>query len=401
MMVQTKVIRIFLASCLLFALTASGFAQTLEPTVEPSPVEPVPIYGPIKIGTTQSLTGHYSDQGVEQLRGLQMWAADVNTRGALLGRTVDIVYYDDRSRDAGTVEGFNRLLKEDKVDLLVGPYSSSLTLKATLVAEQFNVPIVTTAASSEEIWSRGLKNVFGVDTPARDYVQGIHLTQNTGAYSVALVYATTEFAEEVAAAVREELGDRLFFVEGYAPEERNFEGLAGRLYEMDADLILGISYLEDSIALTRAIKQKAVKPRMLAYTIGPGLYEFGEELGADAEGIMGIVQWLRSSREPGAQDFAYRYKQRYGYIPGVYAVIGYSAGQVLEAAVRLAGTTDHASVNKQLRSMFIQTLIGTYNVDDTGRQIGRRNIVLQWQNHQRRLVSPEYMAETALIYPLP
>ena len=379
-------IRNLLLTCFVLALALSGAAQSAEP---------------IKIGTTQSLTGHYSEFGIEQLRGLQMWAADVNARGALLGRPVEIVHYDDRSRDAGSVAGFTKLIEQDKVDLLVGPYSSSLTLKASLVAEKYNTPMVSAAASSEEIWNRGLKNIFGADTPANDYMNGLHVAADAGAKNLALIYARTEFGEEVAAAVRSAAETRIVLDEGYAPEQRDFTALAKRLGAVDADVIVGISYLEDSVALVRAFKKEGVKPKMLGFTVGPGLREFGDQLGTDAEGVVGIVQWLRSSREPGAQDFAYRFSQRYGYNPGVYAVIGYSAGEILEAAVRLAGATDHDAVREQLRAMYFRALIGSYNVDETGRQIGRRNLVLQWQDNKRRLVAPEVLAERDLIYPLP
>ena len=379
-------IRNLLLTCFVLALALSGAAQSAEP---------------IKIGTTQSLTGHYSEFGIEQLRGLQMWAADVNARGALLGRPVEIVHYDDGSRDAGSVAGFTKLIEQDKVDLLVGPYSSSLTLKASLVAEKYNTPMVSAAASSEEIWNRGLKNIFGADTPANDYMNGLHVAADAGAKNLALIYARTEFGEEVAAAVRSAAETRIVLDEGYAPEQRDFTALAKRLGAVDADVIVGISYLEDSVALVRAFKKEGVKPKMLGFTVGPGLREFGDQLGTDAEGVVGIVQWLRSSREPGAQDFAYRFSQRYGYNPGVYAVIGYSAGEILEAAVRLAGATDHDAVREQLRAMYFRALIGSYNVDETGRQIGRRNLVLQWQDNKRRLVAPEVLAERDLIYPLP
>jgi branched-chain amino acid transport system substrate-binding protein len=164
---------------------------------------------------------------------------------------------------------------------------------------------------------------------------------------------------------------------------------------------MGVSYLEDSVALVRALKKANVKPRMLAFTVGPALREFGDQLGADAEGVVGVVQWLRSVPLPGAQDFAYRYRKRYGYNPGVHAVIGYSAGQVLETAVRLAGTTDYDAVREQLRTMYFRSLLGKYNVSETGRQEGKRNYILQWQEDRRRLVSPENIAERELIYPLP
>ncbi|CAA0125294.1 Leucine-, isoleucine-, valine-, threonine-, and alanine-binding protein [Halioglobus japonicus] len=357
---------------------------------------------PVRIGTTQSLTGHYKEFGIEQLRGLQMWAADVNARGELLGRPVEIVYYDDGSRDAGTVTGFTNLIGKDNVDVLVGPYSSSLTLAATLVAEKYDIPMVTTAASDERIWNRGLKNVFGADTPVGDYLNGLQVAADAGVKTVAFLYAGTDFGDDLAAVSRsriEERGLELVLFERYAPEQRDFASLARRLKEVNADMIFGVSYLEDSVEIVRALKGEGVKPNMLGFTVGPGLREFADELGPDAEGILGVVQWLRTSREPGAQDFAYRFARRYGYHPGVYAVMGYSAGEILEAAIRLAGTTEHSAVREQLRTMYFQALIGSYAVNDTGRQIGRRNLVLQWQNGERRLVAPEQLANSPLIYP--
>jgi branched-chain amino acid transport system substrate-binding protein len=383
------VIRHLILTCIFIALPLVAGAQTPEP---------------ITIGTTQALTGHYKEFGIEQLRGLQMWVSDVNSRGALLGRPVKLMHYDDGSRNAGTVAGFTKLIEEDKVDLLVGPYSSALTLNASLVAEKHNIPMVATAASAEEIWSRGLKNIFGTDTPAASYMEGISVARDAGAKTAALIYAKTEFGTEVAEGVRrnaQEGGIKLLLDQGYAPEQRDFSAIARQLAELDADVVLGVSYLEDSIEIVRALKRANVKPKMLAFTVGPALREFGDALGGDAEGVVGVVQWLRSVPEPGAQDFAYRYRQTYGENPGVHAVIGYSAGQVLEAAVRLAGTTHHDAVREQLRTMYFRSLMGRYKVSETGRQEGKRNYVLQWQDDDRRLIAPEQVAERKLIYPMP
>jgi branched-chain amino acid transport system substrate-binding protein len=381
------VIRHLFLICFAFALALSGTAHSAEA---------------IKIGTTQSLTGHYSEFGIQQLRGLQMWAADVNARGALLGRPVQIVYYDDGSRDAGTVAGFEKLMTKDQVDLLVGPYSSSLTLKASLVAEKYNTPMVSTAASAEEIWSRGLKNIFGADTPVDDYLSGLRVAADAGAKTIALIYARTEFGENLAASSRKKMESRGLHIvldEGYAPEQHDFTTLAKRIGKVNADVVFGISYLDDSVALVRALKKEGVHPKMLGFTVGPGLREFGEQLGRDAEGVVGVVQWLRGSRQPGAQDFAYRFNEFYGYNPGSYAVMGYSAGEILEAAVRLAGTTDHDAVREQLRTMYFRALIGAYSVDETGRQKDRRNYVLQWQDNRRVVVAPEEIAQAPLIFP--
>jgi branched-chain amino acid transport system substrate-binding protein len=361
----------------------------------------------ITIGTTQSLTGPFQDFGTEQLRGLQMWVDDVNGRGMLLGQRVELVHYDDASDAARSVQFYGKLIEQDKVDLLVGPYSSDITLEASKVAEQHNFPMVASAASADEIWNRGLKNIFGIDTPSSNYMdvdENGALFKLMGVKTMAVVFAETEFAQDVVRGIRgyaSRKGVRIVLDEGYAADQKEFSGLASRLKQANADVIFGISYLDDSVALVRALKQANVKPKMLAFTVGPALSEFGDQLGADAEGVVGVVQWLRSARMPGAQDFAYRYRQRHGNNPGVHAAIGYSAGQVLEAAVRLAGTTDHDALREQLATMQFRSLLGKYHVSETGRQEGKRNYLLQWQQGHRRLVAPKNLAERELIFPLP
>jgi branched-chain amino acid transport system substrate-binding protein len=386
------VIRNLLLSFCIVALSLAAGAQSAET---------------ITIGTTQSLTGPFQNFGTEQLRGLQMWVDDVNGRGMLLGQPVELVHYDDASDAARSVTLYGKLIEQDKVDLLVGPYSSELTLEASKVAEQHNFPMVATAASADEIWSRGLKNIFGVDIPSSRYMdvdENSEVFKLLGVKTIAVVFAQTVFAQDVVRGIRgyaSRKGLRIVLDEAYPEHQTDFTDLADRLAQADADVIFGISYLDDSVALVRALKKANVKPKMLALTVGPALSEFGEQLGADAEGVVGVVQWLRSVRQPGAQDFAYRYRQRYGNNPGVHAAIGYSAGQVLEAAVRLAGTTDHDALREQLGSMEFRSLMGMYKVNESGRQEGKRNYLLQWQEGHRRLVAPKNLAEREMIFPLP
>ena len=140
---------------------------------------------------------------------------------------------------------------------------------------------------------------------------------------------------------------------------------------------------------------------MLVFAVGASLAEFGQKLREDAEGVVGVVQWLRSIRMPGAQDFAYRFRKLYGNNPAAYAALGYSGGQVMEAAVRLAGTTEHAAVREQLHTMVFNSLLGIFEVDKNGRQTGKNNYLLQWQGKDRRLVKPDNLAESKLIYPAP
>jgi branched-chain amino acid transport system substrate-binding protein len=357
----------------------------------------------IRVGTTQSLTGIYKEFGEEQLRGLRMWVDDINARGALLGQDVVLVHYDDHSSEERSAGLYRKLIEENSIDLLVGPYGSDITLAASTVAEEHNFPMVAAAASAEKIWQRGYKNIFGIDTPAANYMDlAITVAADKGAKTFALIHSDTEFSREVAVGVRREvdkLGLELVLDEEYCLDDCNYVSLAEKLRESNADVLLAATYLEDSFAISEALGPMILNADMVALTVGPALREFGDRMGAKAEGIVGVVQWLRSVRMPMAQDFAYRYRQKYGNNPGVHAAIGYSAGQVLEAAVRLAGSTDKDAVRKQLGSMRFRSLLGHYQVDETGRQSGKRNYLLQWQDDRRRLVSPSNIAERELIYP--
>jgi branched-chain amino acid transport system substrate-binding protein len=321
---------------------------------------------------------------------------------------VELVHHDDES-DPDRVEMlYGRLIREQQVDLLIGPYSSELTLRATDVAEGEDFPIVTAAASADAIWNRGYRNVFGIDVPSSNYMD-IAVTEAArhGAQTAALFYATGDFAEDVARGVRREAarhGLRLVMDRRYAPDSADFRALARELraIEDEADVVFGATYFADSVAIARSLGGlRRLEVDMLALTVGPALPEFSELLDSDVDGVVGVVQWLRTVRLPRAQDFAYRYRRKYGNNPGVHAAIGYSAGQVLEAAVRLAESTDRDALRAQLGSMRFRSLLGHYRVDATGRQVAKSNFLLQWQDNRRRLVAPADVAERALIYPRP
>ena len=361
----------------------------------------------IRVGTTQPLTGKFKEFGEEQLRGIQMWVHDINSRGALLGKNVELVYFDDYSEPERSALLYRKLIEQEKVDLLIGPYSSASTLAASTIAEENDSPMVASAASAEEIWQRGYRNIFGTDVPAASYMDiAIVTAQKNGAKTFDLISSDGAFSRDVAKGVREELASRgltLLLDEVYQSDQTDFTALAKKLRDSKGDVLLGATYLHDSIAISKALGATGDSSRldkdMIALTVGPALREFGDEFGPAAEGIVGVVQWLRSVKKPGSQDFAYRYRLRYGYNPGVHAVVGYSAGQVLEAAVRLAESTDKDAVRDKLKTMEFHSLMGSYNVDETGRQVGKRNYLLQWQDDHRRLVAPPHVAERKLIYP--
>lgn len=359
--------------------------------------------GPIRVGVTVSLSGDYAAPGSEELKGVQMWANDLNARGALLGRPVQIVYYDDKSDPAACEALYERLVNEDKVDLLLGPYSSELTLVASRVAERHKFPMVATGASSIDIWARGNKYIFQVDAPADTYVNLlIASARNAGLKTIALAYEDSGFPRQVADGVRvqaAEQGMEIVFDEKYPKNSADFRAIVEGMRARDPDVVIGGTYLDDSIAFVKQAKKSGLSPKALVFTVGPALPEFGKALGPDANGVLGVVAWMGAAHMPMAMDFAYRYHRLYGEPASVYAAYGYGAGQVLEAGVRLAGSLDKGAIADQLREMRFRSILGAYHVDEAGRQLDKKTYIMQWQHGERRLVLPKNLRDSPIEYP--
>ncbi len=360
-------------------------------------------HGVIRVGATAAQTGDYAELGKDQMQGLLMWEADLNSRGALLGNRVEVVVYDDESDPAKAAELYERLIIEDRVDYLIGPYSSDMTLAAAEVAERHGVPMVAAGAAASEIWAKGYQNVFQIDARASDYFDHVlEFAHGQGLTRIAIVYAGTDFPREVAGGVREEaakLGMQVVFDEEYPNGSTEFADIVGRMKGTAPEVLLGGTYLDDSIALVRATKAANLSPKLFGLTVGPAQREFGDTLKEDSAGILGVVSWMRSGRRPMAYDFSFRYKERFGVNAAAQAAYGYAAGQVLEAAVRLAGTSDRDAVREQLRTMKFRSLLGHYRVDETGSQQAKRTFVLQWQGHFRLLVFPEDIRDAPVQFP--
>ena len=357
----------------------------------------------IVVGASVALTGKYSRTGQEQLHGYQMWIEDINARGGLLGKKVRMIHYDDESRPDTGAKLYEKLITGDKVDLLLGPYSSGVTLAASTIAEKHHFPMVSTGAASSEIWERGYKNVFGLYTPAEEYMdQILELAKAKGLRNIALIYENTEFPRAVAKGVKAKtkvLSLDVVFEEEYSKGSTDFASMIVKMKFKKPEMIIGGSYLPDSTAFVRQAKEYRLNAAIYAFAVGPGLPDFGQNLGLDAEGVMGNTQWEASLHVPGAQDFAERYKRTYGHQPGYHAAGGYGAGQILEAAVKKAASLDKDMLRKELLALETTTIFGRYQVDRTGKQIGKPGYAIQWIGGQRHIVLPDDVATHEVVYP--
>jgi len=362
----------------------------------------------VRLGMTTSESGEFQALSEEFLSGVKFWADDLVDRG---GNRIDLVVYDDESNPQRAAELYERLITEDQVDLLIGPFSSTLAMAVAPVAEKHNFPMVV-EATAPVLYEQGYRNVFGIYTPAdQNMTKVMEMAVANGLVSVAILHQESNFPAAVADGVRTQApgqGLTVVFDDSYAVGAASLDAVVAELAGTEPDLIIVGAYLDDSVQFVQSLKKTGYAPKMLAISGAPSVAEFGEMLGSDADGVIATTQWMRDGGIPGSFDFGYRYRERYGRYPSYNAAGGYAAGQILEAAARLAQVNISMEpqairdgVRDELAKMKFQSLLGSYRVEDDGEQSGNPIYVVQWQWPYRSLIAPEDIARWTLKFPFP
>jgi branched-chain amino acid transport system substrate-binding protein len=379
---------------------AAGAAQNATPAAAPSGET-------IAIGAAVSTTGSNGRTGLYQQEAYLLWEEQKNASGGLLGRPVRMVLYDDQSDPATGARLYERLLTEDQVDLILGPYSSSVTQAVAQVTERAGQPMLAAGASASDIWERGYQYVFGVYSVAEDYFKSIivDIAPEQGYKTAAIIYEDTLFPTSTAsgaAAHCEAAGIEVVVNEKYPAKATDVSSVLTRVREANPDMLIGGSYLPDAVLITRQSKELGVNAKLFAFSVGAAQPDFVESLGDDANYVLGPSMWEPQIESPGNAEFVAAYKGKFNREPDYHSAAGYAACQVLEAAVTQVGGLELDPIRDALRTLEMPTVLpGKYQVDENGKMIGHIPLTVQWQGGQKVIVAPQDFADGDLQLPTP
>jgi branched-chain amino acid transport system substrate-binding protein len=387
-----------------------GLAAAVAPVVEAQ--------APIRIGATLSLTGTYAPIGQNQHRGYQLCVKHMNEKGGVLGRKLELVFHDDESDPATAVRGYEKLITQDKVDLVLGPFGSPITDAAANVAEKHRMPMMTHAAT-RSIFKKGRKFVFTLIPPAEAYFEGlIDLAAKKGLKTAAIINEDSLFSRAAAQGAMElakKRGLQVVFTEAYPQGTTDFSAILRRLGALNPDVLAAGTYFEDAVAITRQMKDLGVNPRMYGVTIGADLPKFYETLGRTAEFVYGPTPWapelvtLRAGglipiarQYPGSREFVESYRREFpGADLSYHSAAGYAMCQILVEATKRAGSLDGAKIRTAILKLDLNTVYGAFKVDQDGIQIAHKLLLFQWQDGQKVIVWPEELAPGKQRFPTP
>jgi branched-chain amino acid transport system substrate-binding protein len=363
--------------------------------------------GPIRVGASLSLTGTYAKLGKNQHEGYQLCEKDLNAKGGLLGRKVQFVVYDDQSMPPTGVRLYEKLITEDKVDAVMGPYSSPITEAVVNVTEKYKKIMVTPLAATTSIFRKEprRKYIFMVLSPAEAYLEGlIDTATKRGLKTVAVVNEDTLFSKAAAAGAVElakKKGMQVLFTEAYPKGNTDFSALLTKIKATNPDVLAAATYFDDAVALTRQMKELNVNPKMYGVTVGGDLPEFYDVLKGSAEYIYGATQWEPVLNYPGNKEWFESYKAEFKHEPSYHSAAGYAGCLIYAEGVKRANSLDADKVREQLLKLETRTMFGDYKVDGDGFQTAHKMVTFQWQKEKKVVVWPDDLAQGKIVFPTP
>ncbi len=383
---------------------------------------------PIRIGYCLSLTGPVAGNTRSARLAHEIWREDVNSRGGLLGRPVELVCYDDRA-DASLVPGlYERLIDEDKVDLVVGGYGTNTVLPAMpliMARRRFFIGLMGLGVNNALAYPNYFAMIPTGPDPNAALTEGffaLAAEQRPRPATVALVSADAEFSRNPilgGKANAEKYGFQIVHEATYPLATQDFAPVIDAVAESDCDLLFLCSYLADSIDLVRAIRAHRFRPKMVGGAmIGPQNAEVKTTLGPLLNGFVNYEYWqpVPKMMFPGVEDLLNTYQARAAEagvdLLGHYmAPLAYAQMQVVAQAIEATGGVDDASLSAYARSATFDTVMGPIRFGVNGEWAAPRVLqvqfkgisgheVGQFQNRSRQVVvSPPDFISGGLRYP--
>jgi branched-chain amino acid transport system substrate-binding protein len=353
---------------------------------------------PIRIGLSVSLTGGVAPIGKQVLSALQIWRDDTNAKGGLLGRPIELVFYDDQSNPTNVPGLYTKLIEVDKVDLLIGPYATNMVAPSIPVLMQFHktsIGILANAANSKFHYDQYFSMLPTGPEPQKSFAYGffkLAAAQNPRPKTVAIVAADAEFAQNAADGARQSIkeigGFETVLDTKYPPTTTDYTPVMRAVQALNPDIVYVAAYPPDSVGIVRAANEIGLAPKMFGGTfIGLLVTPIKVQLGPLMNGIVNNEVFLpaKSLVFPGTNELLAKYQdaaKSQGIDPMGWAFvpIAYAAGQTLAQAVEATKGTDQVAIAAWLRSHTVHTVVGDITFGKDGEWAKSRVFFTQFQN---------------------
>lgn len=376
---------------------------------------------PIVFGGSVSLSGGLSREGQYTAKGYRLWRDHVNEKygGIRVGknnvRPIKLKLYDDQTKAETAVKLYQKLVSKDRVDFLLGPYSSGLTLAVAPIAEKFEIPMVQANGASDKIFKQGYKYIYGVLSPASQYhagpVEFASKLKNPNVTKAGIVHVDTLFTNTIAEGASEklkEVGIEEAFNISYPEGTNDLSNIVSTIKQRNIQLLIDAGHLPDEILLAKQAASRGVEVPLAVFSGSPISSDFQNNLGKRALGTASTAQWLPQMDLKGpifgtAQNWTKLWNKRYDANPYYVPAESTAAGVTFQLAIEKAGSTKSEQVKSALDSLDQMTFFGRLRFSSDkmhGANLSKPMATAQLQkNLEPTVVAPNQYAQGKPKYP--
>lgn len=375
-----------------------------------------PAAGVVLFGAAISLTGTNSTEGKATKNGYEFWKKTVNDAGGLTVAdkryTVDIKYYDDESSPDTCAKLTEKLITDDKVQFILGPYGTSQTLSSSAITEKYKKLMVEANGAAESIFNRKFQYIFSPMTPAKFYLRGILdviLDKDPSVKTLALLADNDSFSVEVGDGVKTYAMEKNLNVVYYEKVPADTKDVSAQLTQIKAknvDIFLSPGHYASAQLVMKQARELKFNPKAFGFSVGPSLPDFVTSLKDSAEFVYGGTQWTpvlkyKDEQFGTCQDYADKFKAFAGEEPSYQAAESTACGQVFQQAFLKAGTLDTDKVRDAMAGLSFNSFYANIKFDSRGINVDKPMAVEQIQGGKKITVWPKDAANGDPKYPTP
>ena len=362
-----------------------------------------------KVGVITSLTGSQAAFGEAHKNGYAIALDEINAKGGVLGKKVELDMYDDQSKTDQAVQGVSKLIDQDHVPILLGAYSSENTKAIIPAVTQRQIPLIIPTATADNVMDSKSPWIFRICAGAADYAKATldFLKANGNPRKIAIVYENTNFGQAnrkaMEAAARAD-GMEIVGIESYEAKSPDYKSVLQRVKAANPDVIYFCSYLLDAGTLMRQSQEVDLNPRYYT-SAGTGFaaaeFPTAKGAGKNAEYTFSTSQWLPAAQWPGSKEFDAEYFKRFHSHPAYHAIQAYASLHAAAKAMNDAGSLDAAKIRDAIKALNQpMTPFGPVHFDANG-QNQHPVLITQVQVGQYKVVFPTDAADAKPIIPAP
>jgi branched-chain amino acid transport system substrate-binding protein len=357
--------------------------------------------GPITIGMSASKTGPYAVDGILSLQGVEAAVQAANEHGGWMGRELELKVIDDGSEASKAQEAYQKLITQENVDFIIGPYAPDLAAAAGAVATRYEYVMLDPETALPIV--SGSKWAI-MDEPGADHnMDGFpSVVQEAGYKSLAVLGVNNAYGEACMEGIEDEakeVGLKVAYSTSYS-EEADFNSTIEAVKNSGAEALASCSFFSDGVSMTRALSQASYTPKMFGLTIAPSEKKYASSVGNLANLVISNTSWDASFKTEGNPEFIKTYEKMFGEAPDYHAANNYAAVQALGDAVEKAKSTEQSKVLETLYGNTFETVLGEFKIDENEAiSTGYKEYLYQNQNGTSKLIYPKEVAQAKVITP--